>query len=65
MLDDQDVDIREVKRLIQPSDGIVIGVGADEGEVARRFARPGLMVIAYDRPRGMLERSLYPVSVTL
>ena len=48
MLAGQDMDIREVERLIQPSDGVVIDVGAEKGEVTRHFAELGFTVLAIE-----------------
>ena len=51
MLAGQDVDIREVERLVQPSDGVVIDVGAEEGEMTRHFAERGFRVLAFEPSR--------------
>lgn len=51
MLAGQDVDIRAVERLIQPSDGMVIDVGAEEGEVTRHFAEREFRVLAFEPSR--------------
>lgn len=51
MLGGQDLDVRLVEEHIQPSDGIVVDVGAERGEISLHFAKAGFRVIAFEPAR--------------